>query len=53
MAAQGPVVGVVCVKKIIKGTGYAPQAASMRFGQIQTCLSLVFKDFLREIAFLA
>ena len=53
MAAQGPVVGVVCVKKIRKGTEYAPQSASMHFGQVQTCLSLVFKDFLRKIAFLA
>ena len=51
MAAQGPVVGVVCVKKIRKGTEYAPQSASMHFGQVQTCLSLVFKDFLRKIAF--
>ena len=51
MAAQGPVVGVVCVKKIRKGTEYAPQSASMHFGQVQTCLSLVFKDFLRKLLF--
>ena len=51
MEAQGPVVGVVCVKKIRKGTRYAPQSATMHFGQVQTCLSLVFKDFLRKKCF--
>ena len=51
MAVQGPVVDVDSVKKIRKGTGYAPQSANMHFGQVQTCLSLVFKDFLRKNCF--
>ena len=50
---QGPVVGIVCVKKIKKGTRCAPQSASMHFGQVQTCLSVDFKDFLQKIASLA